>query len=238
MRLSISSFPEILGLPEDVNDGLRRQLLQCQFRIQNRQSRAWIVEVFRRFVHLQFSYDSLMIMIYLGRFQIIMGNDIPCYDSLIIMIYLGWSQIIMGNDILWSMFVGIRQHANFQAIWPKRNSSHLVDSSPYCCSNFYWRKASLSTFSRLCFDNSPYCCSNFYWRKASLSTFSRLCWILQLFDIPLPRQRFTSYEKIALSTDFLQLGGRFSKSIYAKHLLFFGISMLMPFVQMVFNSTI
>ena len=78
--------------------------------------RAWIVEVFRRFVHLQFSYDSLMIMIYLGRFQIIMGNDIPCYDSLIIMIYLGWSQIIMGNDILWSMFVGIRQHANFQAI--------------------------------------------------------------------------------------------------------------------------
>ncbi|RUS87452.1 hypothetical protein EGW08_004768 [Elysia chlorotica] len=44
LSLGILYFPEILGLPEDVNDGLRQQLLQCQFRIQSRQSRAWIVE--------------------------------------------------------------------------------------------------------------------------------------------------------------------------------------------------
>ncbi|GFO03550.1 mediator of RNA polymerase ii transcription subunit 14 [Plakobranchus ocellatus] len=44
LSLGILYFPEILGLPEDVNDGLRRQLLKCQFRIQSRQSRVWIVE--------------------------------------------------------------------------------------------------------------------------------------------------------------------------------------------------
>ncbi|GFR84683.1 mediator of RNA polymerase II transcription subunit 14 [Elysia marginata] len=44
LSLGILYFPEVLGLPEDVNDGLRRQMLQCQFRIQSRQSRAWIVE--------------------------------------------------------------------------------------------------------------------------------------------------------------------------------------------------
>ncbi|BFZ09810.1 hypothetical protein BsWGS_12849 [Bradybaena similaris] len=44
LSLGILYFPEVLGLPEEVNDGLRKQLLQCKFRIQNRLSRLWIVE--------------------------------------------------------------------------------------------------------------------------------------------------------------------------------------------------
>ncbi|XP_005108274.1 mediator of RNA polymerase II transcription subunit 14 [Aplysia californica] len=42
--MSILYFPEILGLPEDVNDGLRKQLLQCRFRVHSRQPRLWVVE--------------------------------------------------------------------------------------------------------------------------------------------------------------------------------------------------
>ncbi|KAK0042754.1 mediator of RNA polymerase II transcription subunit 14 [Biomphalaria pfeifferi] len=49
LSLGILYFPEVLGLPEEVNDGLRKQLLQCKFRIQNRLSRLWILEfIFNR----------------------------------------------------------------------------------------------------------------------------------------------------------------------------------------------
>ncbi|CAL1548016.1 unnamed protein product [Lymnaea stagnalis] len=63
LSLGILYFPEVLGLPEEVNDGLRKQILQCKFRIQNRQSRLWILEfIFNRSplpsIHIKESGDS------------------------------------------------------------------------------------------------------------------------------------------------------------------------------------